>query len=253
MDILLANDDGINAKGIRALYEAARKAGHNVIAVGPMRQQSGASHSLTVFEPLRAAVITDGDFEGTGVYGTPTDCVKLALGSLCSKKPDLVITGINIGPNAGPDILYSGTVAAACEASLMNIPAMAVSHFDHTGKSSLKEAAEHAISLAERINWQALPPKRLINVNYPDCDPKDWKGTKLCRQSEAVWSNAYSEHKDPRGQAYWWFNGELVPSNLDADTDRHLLQKNYITITPLKFEYTDNESLDILGNMNLEN
>ena len=137
MDVLLTNDDGIRAPGLRAMYAALREAGHNVRVVAPMRQQSGVGHSLTVFEPLRAMQFEEPDFTGTGVYGTPTDCVKLALGRLLPRRPDMVISGINAGPNVGPDILYSGTVGAATEAAHEELPSLAVSYDDRQGCADL--------------------------------------------------------------------------------------------------------------------
>ena len=127
MDVLLTNDDGIHARGLMALYTALRERGHTVHVVAPMEQQSGVGHSLTVFEPLRCLHFKQPGFEGLGLYGTPTDCVKLALASLLEKRPDLVMSGINAGPNVGPDILYSGTVGAATEACHEDLPSMAIS------------------------------------------------------------------------------------------------------------------------------
>lgn len=252
MYVLLTNDDGINASGLRALYRALGEAGHEVAVAAPMRQQSGVSNSLTVFEPLRAATVRDGDFCGTGVYGTPTDCVKLALGRLLPRRPDLVMSGINLGPNAGPDIAYSGTVAAAAEAARASVPAIAISHGCHLDNPHLDEVARHAVRLAEKMPWRDIPARRVINVNYPNGDPGAWKGTRICSQSPAVWTNDYCEHRDPRSQPYWWFNGEIEPGSLGADSDRHLLLDGYITITPLKFEYTDHDTLSMLADKNFD-
>lgn len=249
MNVLLTNDDGITAPGLRALYYALRNAGHNVMAVAPMRQQSGVGHSLTVFEPLRTCDISDGSFLGTGVYGTPTDCVKLALAELVPQRPDLVIAGINLGQNVGPDIFYSGTVGAAAEASHDNIPSMAVSHACHEGAPDLDKVAEHAVKLATDIDWHKIPPHRVININYPACNLENAKGPRLCPQSSAVWQNVYSMRHDPRGKPYWWLNGDMDASTIGAESDRGLLLAGYITVTPLKFEYTDHDCLDTLDHM----
>lgn len=252
MNVLLTNDDGINAPGLRALYAALVADGHHVDVVAPMRQQSGVSHSLTVFEPLRAERIVDGDFTGIGVYGTPTDCVKLALGQLLDKKPDLVMAGINQGPNVGPDIFYSGTVGAAAEAAHDGVPSMAISHASHTGSGEIDAVAAHAVELAKKIRWDQLPRQRVINVNYPDCPLDECRGQRVCPQSLAVWNNTYSERDDPRGLPYWWLTGSIDPATLGETSDRHLLFANHITITPLKFEYTDLDSMAPLREMELD-
>lgn len=252
MNVLLTNDDGINARGLRELYKALKDAGHNVFAAAPVRQQSGVSHSLTVFEPLRVARIEDGDFAGVGVYGTPVDCVKLGLGALCDFKPDLVMSGINHGPNAGPDIFYSGTIAAAAEGANAGVPSMAVSHGDHEGKRGFDAVAKHAVSLAEKIDWSKIRGHTVINVNYPGCDPEKWAGVKICSQSPSVWNNAYIEKKDPRGDSYWWYDGALDPPANANDSDRHYLGKNYISVTPLKFVYTSDETIPFLAEMGIE-
>ena len=212
MRVLLTNDDGIRAEGLRAMYRALREAGHTVHVVAPMHEQSGVGHSLTFFDPLRAHKIEEPDFEGLGLYGTPTDCVKLALGNLLKKRPDMVISGINAGSNVGPDILYSGTVGA-----------------------------RHAVELAARIDWKKVAHRRVINVNYPRGPLSEAKGLRICPQTSAVWKNAYAERKDPRGEPYWWLEGEIPPHTM--------LNRGYITVTPLRFEFTDHESLRSLEDM----
>ena len=167
MRVLLTNDDGIRAEGLRAMYRALREAGHTVHVVAPMHEQSGVGHSLTFFDPLRAHKIEEPDFEGLGLYGTPTDCVKLALGNLLKKRPDMVISGINAGSNVGPDILYSGTVGAATEAAHEDLPSMALSCDAGGGHPDMDSIARHAVELAARIDWTKVPHRRVINVNYP--------------------------------------------------------------------------------------
>lgn len=249
MNVLLTNDDGITAPGIKALYRELKKAGHDVFVIAPMRQQSGVGHAVTVFEPLLARRFSDAEIEGVGVFGTPADCVKLGLGKLCAFRPDLVISGINQGPNAGPDIFYSGTVGAAAEAAHDNVPAMAVSH---TGQGDeLAAVAAHAVGLAKKIDWSALPPRRVVNVNYPDCLPDMASGVRVCPQSAIAWPNEYSESADPRGMPYWWFAASLDPDKFEENSDRKLLARNFITVTPLQFEYTDHDCLAKLAAMPL--
>ncbi|MDR1776554.1 MAG: 5'/3'-nucleotidase SurE [Desulfovibrio sp.] len=246
MDILLTNDDGIRARGIRALYSALTQAGNKVHVVAPMRQQSGVGHSLTVFEPVRAVEIDEDGFHGLGVYGTPTDCVKLALGSLLPKMPDIVVSGINAGPNVGPDILYSGTVAAATEAALEELPAVAVSHDDHKASIDLLPQARHLADLILRLDWSRLPKRRVLNINYPAGVLSDADDIKICPQTGAVWKNVYTERRDPRGARYWWLEGEIPPHTVNFGSDKDMLNKGHITITPLRFEFTDPESMAFL-------
>lgn len=251
MDVLLTNDDGITAAGLRALYRALRERGHSVLAVAPMKQQSGVGHSLTVYEPLRAQDIRDGDFCGIGVHGTPTDCVKLALQQLVDKKPDIVLSGINLGRNVGPDIYYSGTIGAAAEAAHAHIPAMAFSHLDSRGQTDLTDVGRHAIGLAEKVAEQQLLPGKVISVNYPACPLEKAKGPRLCPQAEAQWIDAYNKRMDPRGLPYWWLAGDMAEETIPPESDLDLLYKDYITITPLKFEYNDEKGLELLKSAEL--
>ena len=251
MDVLLTNDDGIRAPGLRAMYAALLEAGHSVHVVAPMRQQSGVGHSLTVFDPLRAMEFEEPGFRGTGIYGTPTDCVKLALGRLLPRKPDMVISGINAGPNVGPDILYSGTVGAATEAAHEDLPSLAVSHDDHLGNGDLLPQARHAVALAGRIDWSRLAPRRVINLNYPAGTLDEAKGLRACPQTSAVWKNVYLERFDPRGAPYWWLEGEIPAHTNNAGSDKDLLNRGYITVTPLCFEFTDHAGLKELEGMEL--
>ena len=255
MNVLLTNDDGIRARGLRALYAALMEAGHTVFVVAPMRQQSGVGHSLTVFEPVRATVIEEPGFTGTGVFGTPTDCVKLALGRLLPQRPDLVMSGINAGANVGPDILYSGTVGAATEAAHEELPSMAVSHdsFSHnTGPDvDLMPQARHAVALASRINWAEVGRRRVINVNYPACPLEEARELRICPQTSAVWKNVYLEREDPRGVPYWWLEGEIPVESIEPDSDKDLLNRGHITMTPLNFEFTDHRGMRALTKMGL--
>lgn len=249
MRILLTNDDGIDSPGLRAMFFALKKAGHEVMAVAPMRQQSGVSHCLTVFEPLRSQQIADGAFTGIGIHGTPADCARLALGDLMPEQPDMVVAGINQGRNVGPDLMYSGTVAAAAEGANAGIPSLALSHANHLGCAEIDKVAEHAVALLAKIDWKKIAPRRVVNVNYPEISLARARGIRVCPQSPAVWRNEYARRNDPRGLPYWWLTGDIDKSTLGADTDRQLLDEGYITVTPLKFEYTDMESLEILRGM----
>ena len=251
MRVLLTNDDGIYAHGLRALYAALIEAGHEVDVVAPMNQQSGVGHSLTVFVPLRVQQVQEKGFSGTALFGTPTDCVKLALSQLLPRRPDVVMSGINAGANVGPDILYSGTVGAATEAAHEGLPSLAFSHDSFT-PADLMPVARHAVRLAERIEWGNVPPRRVINVNYPACPLAECKGTRVCPLTSAVWVNDYAERRDLHNAPYWWLAGEIPPKSVNANSDKDLLNRGYITISPLKFEFTDTETMQALAAMSLE-
>lgn len=242
MIIALTNDDGIRAVGLRSLYKALQKSGHTVHVIAPVREQSAVGHAITVRDPLRVKEYNENGFKGFGISGTPADCVKLGISVVLDEEPDVVLSGINAGANVGPDIMYSGTVAAAREAAAMGYPAMALS-YDSFSVADLSEYAEWAVSLMERIPWQELPEKRVINVNFPAIPFADCKGLKVCPQTSAVWKDWYVEHKDPRGIPYWWLDGSIPPEKVAPGTDRALLTKGWATLTPLRFDFTDTDSL----------
>lgn len=250
MNILLTNDDGIQARGIHAIYFALCEQGHSVQIVAPISQQSGVGQGLTVFEPVRAENYHEENYHGLAVYGTPADCVKLALGAIVKTPPDLVVSGINLGSNIGPDVLYSGTIAAAVEASLEGIPSMALSMNDFKAKD-LSGQARHAARLASQIDWTKFKNRRVLNVNYPSCPMEETRGVRVCPLSTATWRNAYTERRDPRNNSYWWLDGELNPDEITKDSDCHLLREGYITVTPLLIDYTDRENLDFFRSINL--
>lgn len=249
MLILLTNDDGITAPGLRALYRALRQCSHEVASVAPMRQQSGVSHSLTVFEPLRTQEYDESDFHGIGVHGTPTDCVKLALARLMDRRPDIILSGINLGRNVGPDVFYSGTIGAAAEGAHAGIPSMAISHANYNGAEDMDAVAAHVVRLAEEVVAGNLLPGRVINVNYPHRPLADAKGPRVCPQSLSVFKNIYKQNEDPRGWPYWWLNGDWDMDLVTPDSDIDLLQRGYITITPLKYDYTDHERMHTLRHL----
>ncbi len=245
MIVALTNDDGIRAHGLRCLYAALRDAGHSVRVVAPVTEQSAVGHAITVRDPLRVRQYIENGFTGIGVSGTPADCVKLGISVLLDEEPDIVISGINAGANVGPDIMYSGTVAAAREAAAMGYPAMALS-YDSFKEADLTEYARYAVSLMERISWPEIPERRIVNVNFPNLPFEKSKGLKICPQTSAVWHDWYHEYIDPRGTPYWWLDGDIPPERVAPGTDRSLLSEGWITLTPLRFDFTDMEALAIL-------
>ncbi|HIU16946.1 MAG TPA: 5'/3'-nucleotidase SurE [Candidatus Avidesulfovibrio excrementigallinarum] len=245
MRIVLSNDDGIWAAGLRAMYRALKAAGHDVLPVAPLVEQSATSSRLTAFDPLRFKQIDEGDFHGIGIGGTPVDCVKIALTEFYATpdtKPDLIVSGINAGLNIGFDVLYSGTVAAAREGALMGIPALAVSRAMRKGCADDPEAvADHAAALIDAFDWKILP-NRVLNVNYPPGFPQQSRGLRVCRLSPGPWRIRYVHDTDPRGRPYLWMSGDIIrhDQTTDQETDSPLLQEGFITVTPLTMDLTDN-------------
>jgi 5'-nucleotidase len=247
MKILLTNDDGIQAVGMRALFRVLVDAGHDVTCVAPISEMSAVGHAVTMSMPLKVKRFRENGFRGTGVSGTPADCVKLALGAIMrSDPPQLVVSGINAGANCGVDILYSGTVSAATESALMGLPSLAVS-YDNFRPESLDGPARYVAGFIERQPWSELPPRCVLNLNFPDMPVEQTKGLKVCRLTRAAYDDWYDKRVDPRGNEYYWLDGVIPPEKLSKDSDRFLVSHGYITLTPLKFEFTDVEAMNLLS------
>jgi len=234
MIILLSNDDGIHSEGLMALEESVRHVGE-VYTVAPDRAQSSMSHALTLHRPLRVHEL---GAHRLSVDGTPVDCVKLALTGLLPVRPELVISGINKGPNLGDDIIYSGTVSAAIEGALLGIPAIAVSlvtfkDFD------FRAAAEFTATLIQRIAERGIPPKTLLNVNVPPIPKRDLKGWRVTRMGKRHYSENIVERVDPRGIKYYWIGGDDLGFSNDDGTDCQTVHEGYISVTPLQVDLTD--------------
>lgn len=243
--ILISNDDGAYAPGIKALAAALAEIA-DITVVAPDRERSGASHSLTMDVPLRTHRIRDNVI---GVDGTPTDCVLLALKLLLPEPPDLVVSGINRGANMGDDVTYSGTIAAAMEATLLGIPSIAVSlcrcksgdtDFDF-GPSALI-AREVALMVLER----GLPKGTLLNVNVPNIPINEILGVEVARQGKQVYEEAVIEKKDPRGRTYYWIGGQLTSWEPEPDTDYSAVSGGRVSITPIHLDLTDYPAMDVV-------
>lgn len=240
MNILCTNDDGYLAAGIRVLASAAKSLG-TVTMVAPDREQSATSHSLTLHHPLRARRSTDGTWV---VDGTPTDCVILAVNELLPTVPDVCVSGINHGPNMGEDVLYSGTVAAAMEATVIGIPAVAVSY---TGDRYEELEGWEAVirSLLEGILRQPDFPKHtLFNVNLPGCSPDDVKGIRVTSLGKRRYSEAITRANDPSGKEYFWIGGGSVHWKGHDDSDFQAVRDGYISVTPLHLDLTNYRLLE---------
>lgn len=247
--ILISNDDGVHARGIKALRKALEEIA-DVTVVAPDRERSGASHSLTMDVPLRTHRISD---DIIGVDGTPTDCVLLALKVLLSKPPDLMVSGINRGPNMGDDVTYSGTIAAAMEATLMGVPAMAVSLCRcESGAYDYGASAEVAREVALMVLERGLPEGTLLNVNVPNVPRGELTGVEVARQGKQVYEEAVVEKQDPRGRTYYWIGGQLTSWEPEADTDYAAVSQGRVSITPIHLDLTDYRAMDVLRSWPLE-
>ncbi len=238
MLILVTNDDGITAKGIKALANSLNKIG-DVVVVAPERERSAIGHAITMHKPLRAKrvnMFSDG-IKAWSVNGTPADCVKLGIEALMDKKPDLVFSGINKGPNLGTDVLYSGTVSAAIEAVMLGVPAAALSLSSYSAED-YSATSEFALSLATNMYKEGLRCDTLLNVNVPAVPIKDIKGVRATRLGTRRYKNSFELRLDPRGEEYYWMSGEAVDEDGDSECDINLVAKGYIAITPIHFDLT---------------
>ena len=234
MDILVTNDDGIHAEGLRVLAEALRPLG-TVTIVAPDREQSATSHSLTLHRPLRIRKVSDGILT---VDGTPTDCVLMAVHGFLKRKPDLVVSGINHGPNMGNDVFYSGTVAAAVEGAFLGIPAIALS-LASWATVGFEAAGRVAASLVPQLVRAGIPPGKCMNVNIPPVPWAELRGVRVTRLGTRVFQDVLVEKTDPRGKAYYWIGGEAPTWEPDEASDFTAVSERYVSVTPLTFELTD--------------
>ena len=234
--ILVTNDDGIYSEGIRKLAAALRPLGE-VIIVAPDREQSAASHALTLNRPLRLLQLEENEWI---VDGTPTDCVNLAVLKLMkNNRPDIVVSGINFGPNLGDDVTYSGTISAAFEGALLNIPSLALSalvgeHF------SFDRCAEFAAELTRYVLEQPRNPGIILNVNFP---VSEFRGVRVTRLGKRVYSEGVIERQDPRGRKYYWIGGDAPTWHPGEGTDFEAVQNGYVSITPLHLDLTHHDSI----------
>jgi len=245
MRILLTNDDGIYAKGIEVLYEHLIK-DHDVVVVAPETEQSAVGHAITLTDPLRVKSIDrNGAFFGHAVKGTPADCVKLAINELMNPPPDLVVSGINLGANVGINVIYSGTVSAATEGTILGIPAIAVS-INTFRDPDFQPAARFARLLVREVGEHGLPPHTSLNVNVPAIPESKIKGVRVTRQGITRFVEKFDRRVDPRENIYYWQCGSTPPLEEDGNTDARALAKDCISITPIKHDLTNYDFLESL-------
>lgn len=247
MRILITNDDGIHAPGLAVLQRIAESLGSEVWVVAPETDQSGVSHSLSLNDPLRVRLVAERTY---AVRGTPTDCVIMAIRHLMPEKPDLVLSGVNRGQNIAEDVTYSGTIAGAMEGTLLGVRSVALSQaYGAGGRKSIPwETAEtHGAKLISQLLDVELPKGTLLNINFPNCEPTDVKGVRMAMQGRRDQDLlSILERKDGRENTYYWFGFERIEPHGQPGTDLHYLTQNYITVTPLKLDLTDEPSLTLL-------
>ncbi|TVP72683.1 MAG: 5'/3'-nucleotidase SurE [Gemmatimonadales bacterium] len=248
MNILCTNDDGYLATGLRVLATAARSLGR-VTVVAPDREQSATSNSLTLHHPLRSRRATDGSLI---VDGTPTDCVILAVNALLDTRPDLCFSGVNHGANLGEDVLYSGTVAAAMEATVLGVPAVALSYTGHDFESI--EAWGPALSelLGRITKLDRLPAATLLNINLPAIEPEDVRGVRVTTLGQRRYSDSLTRAQDPSGKEYFWIGGGARTWKGGEASDFRAVDEGYISVTPLHLDLTNHALIEELREWNLE-
>ncbi len=239
--ILITNDDSIAAPGIKALVEAVRDLGR-VVVVAPDKPQSGMGHAITIGHPLRLqkTVFLD-DIEAYTCSGTPVDCVKLAVDKILHRKPDICLSGINHGANHSINVIYSGTMSAAMEASIEGIPSAGFSLLDYSLEADFTASKIYVRKVAELILAKKMDKHLLLNVNIPVLSPELIKGMKICRQAYAKYVEDFDERKDPHGKHYYWLTGEFVNFDKGKDTDVWALANGYVSVVPVQFDLTHYE------------
>lgn len=251
MRILVCNDDGIESNGIYALVQSLKEIGE-VTVVAPLKEQSAVGHAITMQIPLRVTEsYKDGKFFGYAVNGTPADCVKIGIRNIMKEVPDLVVSGINHGSNTAINIIYSGTVSAAREAAIMDVPSMAVSVTSHAAKD-FRFAGKISQLLALKIAEKGLPVGTLLNVNVPDMPEENISGIVLTKQGKSKWDDIYEERKDPQGKNYYWLTGNLIEVDKEIGIDQFAVKNNYVSVSPIHFDLTDYETFNKMKNWKVE-
>jgi len=237
--ILITNDDGITAPGIKNLVEAVRGLG-KIVVVAPDKPQSGMGHAITIGQPLRMNKVDFFDgIEAWQTSGTPVDCVKLAVDKILHRKPDICLSGINHGANHSINVIYSGTMSAAMEASIESIPSIGFSLLDYNIEADFTAARFYVHKIVNTFLNQKMDKHLLLNVNIPSVKMELIKGIKICKQAYAKYEEDFEERKDPHGKKYYWLTGKFLNFDKSKETDVWALDNNYISIVPVQFDLTN--------------
>ncbi|HXH20352.1 MAG TPA: 5'/3'-nucleotidase SurE [Chitinophagales bacterium] len=244
--ILVTNDDGISAPGLRALVESMTEIG-TVVVVAPDKPQSGMGHAITIGDPLRIEKVNlFGEIEAYQCSGTPVDCVKLAKDKILHRNPELCVSGINHGSNSSINVIYSGTMSAAVEACIEGIPAIGFSLLDYTFEADFTASKHYSTILARALLKNGLPSGTLLNVNFPRMSLHEIKGIRICRQANAKWEEDYDERVDPRGHKYYWLTGKFMNHDHGEDTDEWALRQGYVSVVPVQFDLTAKHAIEFI-------
>ena len=250
--ILVTNDDGISAPGIRTLVEVMSEIG-DVVVVAPDKPQSAMGHAITINSTLylnrvspENAVITE-----YNCSGTPVDCVKLAVNEILKRKPDLCVSGINHGSNSSINVIYSGTMSAAVEAGIEGIPAIGFSLLDYDWNADFNQIRSFLRKITLQTLGHGLPKGTVLNVNFPKLKENEIKGIKICRQAKAIWMEKFDKRKTPQGKDYYWLTGEFINEDKGEDTDEWALEQGYVSIVPVQFDMTAHHAIQQLNTWDL--
>jgi len=244
--ILVVNDDGITAPGIKALLAVAKKYGEAVV-VAPDKPQSGMGHAITINSTLHVTKTEVDENLAYACSGTPVDCVKIAVNKLLPKKPDLVVSGINHGSNSSINVIYSGTMSAAVEGSLEGIPSIGFSLLDHSIDANFEAAQFFADKIIAATLKHNTNKNLCLNVNFPNLKQELINGVKVCRQAKGNWQEDYDERQDPFGRTYYWLTGKFVSDDDSNDTDEWALQNGFVSIVPVQSDVTNHKILNTLN------
>jgi 5'-nucleotidase len=252
--ILVTNDDGITAPGLRTLISLMNEIGE-VVVVAPDSPQSGMGHAITIDNTLYSKkVVIDKENGAPAEYscsGTPADCVKLALQEILDRRPNIVVSGINHGSNSSINVIYSGTMSAAIEAGIEGIPAIGFSLCDYSWRANFEGAGDAIKSIVREALEHGLPTGIVLNVNIPKTDGKSPKGIKVCRQARANWKERFDKRTSPTGKEYYWLTGEFELLDKGEDTDEHALKNGFISVVPTQFDLTAHHAIQHVNNWNL--
>ncbi|NRA94446.1 MAG: 5'/3'-nucleotidase SurE [Psychroserpens sp.] len=251
--ILVTNDDGITAPGIRTLIEVMNTIG-DVVVVAPDSPQSGMGHAITVNSTLyvEKIKIDDGPQVEYSCSGTPADCVKLAVREILGRRPDLCVSGINHGSNSSINVIYSGTMSAAIEAGVEGIPAIGFSLCDYNWSADFEATKSYIKTIVENVLNNGLDHGTVLNVNFPNLKKEDLKGIKICRQAKANWVEEFDKRTNPQGRDYYWLTGKFVILDKGEDTDEWALANGYVSVVPVQFDLTAHHSIQRLNTWKLE-
>ncbi len=251
--ILVTNDDGITAPGIRMLISIMNEIG-DVCVVAPDAPQSGMGHAITVNDTLYCdKVVVDKDAPQVeySCSGTPVDCVKLAVNEILGRKPDLCVSGINHGSNSSINVIYSGTMSAAVEAGTMGIPSIGFSLLDYSLDADFNPIRSFVKTIALESLRNGMPSGVVLNVNFPKLPKNDIKGMKVCRQAKAHWIENFDQRVNPLGRKYYWLTGEFINEDKGEDTDEWALKNGYISVVPVQFDLTAHHAIHDINSWNL--